>query len=235
MPLEKPNGDKEMEHKILNSQKSVFWQALLVTLLLFGVGIVVGIILENWRTSQIDQLLQQSNLDMADIKLQTDIYSSTDFNCGSAISENFRFAERIYSEAQLLDRYDSASTLTTDLQTRHYSYDLLRANLLLNSMVIREHCNNSYYEVVYFYRYNNQSLDTKAKQNTFSKLLFELKTREGSRVLLIPLAGDSDLASINILMDKYNIVDDELPVIVINGKKKITQLENIDDLMKNFD
>lgn len=219
---------------MFQSQKNVFWQALVFTILLIGLGIVFGILLENWRTANIDKLYQQSEIDLMDIKLQTDIYSTGFFNCKKAEEENINFAEKIYSEAQLLDKYEKASQFTDDIIARHKKYDILRANLLLNSIKIKGKCNSTYYDVVYMYKYNNPSIDVKAKQDTFSKLLTQLKEKEGYNVLLIPMSGDNDISSINLIKDMYNISDAQLPVIIINGKKKITSLETIDQLLKNF-
>lgn len=219
---------------MFKSPKNVFWQALLFTILLIGVGIVFGILLEDSRAANIDKMYQQSEIDLMDIKLQTEIYSAGFFNCQKAQEENINFADRIYTESQKLDRYEQASELTDDMIVRHKKYDILRANLLLNSLKIKEKCNSTYYDVVYMYKYNNPSLDVKAKQNTFSKLLIQLKEKKGSEILLIPIAGDNDISSINIIKDMYNINDDDLPLIIINGKKKITDLETIDQLMKNF-
>lgn len=219
---------------MFNSQKNVFWQALLVTILIFGVGIIFGIIIEDWRTSQIDSLYQKSELDLIDIKLQTDIYSIGNFNCSVAVGENINFANRIYEEASLLDRYEGASTLKNEIIDRHKKYDLLRANLLLNSIKIKNKCNSSYYEVLYVYKYNNPSFETEAKQNVFSKLLTELKIELGDKILLIPMSGDDNITSINLIKDQYGINDKELPIILIDRNIKITNLETIDDLMKNF-
>ena len=55
----------------MNSQKSTFWQALIITVLIFGVGVFLGVVLENWRTSKISDLYQKSELDLLDIKLQS--------------------------------------------------------------------------------------------------------------------------------------------------------------------
>lgn len=220
---------------MFNSQKNAFWQAFLATILIFGLGIVFGIILENWRTGKIDILYQQSELDLMDIRLQTEIYSSGYFDCNEAIEENIKFADKIYNEAKLLDRYESASEIKDDLSLRHKKYDILRANLLLNSIKIRQKCNSSYYEVVYFYKYNNKALDIQAKQNVFSKLLLQLKEKKGAEVLLIPVSGDSGLSSVNILMGMYGVSEDDLPMIIINGKIKITELETINDLIKIFE
>jgi hypothetical protein len=219
---------------MFNSQKHVFWQAFFVTLLIFAVGVFFGILLENSRTGKVDELYQKSEIDLLDIKLQTEIYFSGDFNCGAAIRENFNFAERIFSEASLMERFESASNLKEDLRLRHKKYDILRANLFLNSVKIKEKCNSSYSNVVYIYKYNNQTLDTKARQNVFSKLLKELKDRKGNQILLIPMAGDNDVVSIDLILDKFNVAKEELPVILIDEKIKITELETIEELEKYF-
>lgn len=220
---------------MFNSQKHVFWQTLIVTVFIFGVGIVFGIILENWRTGKIDELYQRSEISLLDIKLQSEIYSMGDFNCNTAINENFLFAERIYNEAKLLERYESASTISESLKSRHKKYDILRANLFINSLKIKEYCNVSYHDIVYIYRLNNQSIDTKARQNVFSRVLNDLKESRGSKVLLIPMAGDNDVVSINLIMDRFNLAKEELPLILIDGKYIIRDLETVEELQKYLD
>lgn len=228
-------GEKGSGDKMFQSQKHVFWQALLVTLVIFSLGIISGIFLENWRTNQMNFLAETSEISLLDIRLQSDIYSSGNFDCKFAIEENMKFADRIYNEAKELERYGRASILTEDLKASHKKYDLLRSILLLNSLKIKEKCNNSYYNVVYFYKYNNLDIDTKQKESVFSNLLEELKKRQGNKVLLIPIAVDNNLTSVDILMNKYGISNDELPVILINEKIKITELENINTLNKHFE
>ncbi|MAG02559.1 hypothetical protein CMI42_04435 [Candidatus Pacearchaeota archaeon] len=219
---------------MFNSQKHVFWQALLVTILIFSIGIISGIIIENWRTNKISDLYQQSELNLLDIKLQSEIYSLGSFNCDEAVRENIEFADKIFEEAKILDRYEKASRLTDSLLVEHKKYDLLRTTLLLNSIKIKETCNNNYYEVVYFYDYNDPSLDIKAKQKVFSRLLNELKSRKGSEILLIPIAGDNEISSINLLLNQFNVKESELPVILIDRKTKVTELQTIEDLLKYF-
>lgn len=219
---------------MFKSQKSVFWQALLVTIVIFGLGVSLGFVLENWRTSQIKDFSQQSEIDLLDIKIQNDIYSKNIFNCEVAIQENINFAEKTYEQAQILGRYEKASRLTEDLRLQHKKYDLLRTILWLNSIEIKEKCNASYYEVVYFYKYNSQDLALNAEQDIFSKLLLKLKEDKGSEVLLIPIAADNNITVVNLLLNKYNVSEKELPIILINREIKITKLENIEDLLKNF-
>jgi len=218
-----------------NSQKNAFWQALITTVLIFGIGVFLGVIIENWRTNQISDLYESSELNLLDIKLQTEIYSLGNFNCDKAVEENIAFADKIYEEAKQLERYEKANKLTQEnLVIQHKKYDLLRTTLFLNSIKIKNKCNNQYFEVVYFYDFNEPTYQLKAKQGVFSRLLEQLKEEKGGEILLIPIAGDTDITAITILLEKYNIKEDELPVILINRKTKITEIQTIEDLLKYF-
>jgi len=219
---------------MFKSQKNVFWEALIITIMIFVLGIFAGIILENWRVEEINFLFQKSEIDLLDIKLQSEIYSELNFNCEKAIEENVKFADKIYEEGKQLEKYEKASRLTDDLIIQHKRYNILRAMLLTNSIKIKEKCENDYYEVVYFYKYNNLGLDLKAKQGVFSRLLGEVKERKGYEVLLIPIAADNDISSINLFLDRYDVSMEDLPVIIINREVKIDELQDINDLMKYF-
>lgn len=217
---------------MFKSQKNVFWEALLVTLFIFGIGVLLGVILENWRTSEISDLYQRSEVELLDIRLQNEIYSKGGFDCEFAIQENLKFADKIYEEARILEKYENARKLTKNLIIQHKKYDLLRAMLFMNSIEIRQNCNSSYHNVIYFYLagYDNPRLDLKAKQQTFSKLLSELKQRQGENVLLIPIAANKDISSINILLNQYNISREDLPLILIDEEIKVTELQNVEGL-----
>ena len=213
---------------MFNSQKQVFWQALLVTILIFGLGIFTGLILENWRAGNVDALFQRSEIDLLDVKIQNQIYSQTNFNCTSAINENLYFADRVYNEAKILERYESASRLSDDIYFEHKKYDVLRTMVWLNSIELRKKCNTTYDEVIYLYNFQEENLNKKTQQAVFSNQLREIKEIKGSEILLIPIAGNLNISSVNLLMELYKIEEDKLPMIVINEKIKITQLKNID-------
>jgi len=217
---------------MFKSQKNVFWEALLVTIFIFGIGIFIGVVLENWRTAKISDLYQQSEIDFLDIKLQNEIYFGGNFNCEFAVNENMKFADRIYEEAKLLEKYENARRLTESLIVQHKKYDILRAMLFLNSVKLREKCGDFYDEIVYFYLpdYDNSRLDIKAKQQAFSRILEEIKQKKGESVLLIPIAANKDVSSINMILDMYNISKNELPIILINEKIKIIDLNDIKDI-----
>ena len=61
-------------------------------------------------------------------------------------------------------------------------------------------------------------------------LLVEIKEEYGSKVMLIPIAADNDLPSIELLIHKYGITN--LPVILIDENTKITEVEKKEDITK---
>lgn len=201
-------------------------------MIIFGIGIILGIVLENWRTSEIDELYKQSEIELLDIRAQTEIYSLGKFDCQAAIEENLLFADRIFKEAETLSRYEGAERLTENLILEHKKYDVLRGLLWINSINIKKRCKADYHNIVYIYEYNEPSIDTRAEQNVFSRVLSELKEKKGSEIILIPFAGDNNLSSINLLMKQYNVTKEEIPVILIDEEIKITELQSVEDIEK---
>lgn len=193
---------------------------------------MAGMFLEDFRNNKVSNIYQLTEVSLLDANLQSDIYSSINIDCDSAIKENIDFADKIYSEAKILDNYQKASILTGNLRLYHQKYDLLRARLLLNSLKIRDKCSSYYDELLYIYKYNTKSQDIIEKEAVFSKVLSDVKEKKGQDVLLIPIAGDTNSSAINLLMSKYNVSINDLPIIIINSKIKITELENKDQLMR---
>ncbi|MEK6914814.1 MAG: hypothetical protein AABW83_04140 [Nanoarchaeota archaeon] len=216
----------------MTNDKIAFWHAFVITLFIFLIGIFIGILLENWRSNQISNLYQQSELDLLDIKLQSEIYTFGEFDCKDAIEKNIDFADKIFEEAEIIGRYEYASKLTDNIRIQHKKYDLLRTNLLLNSIKIKEKCKNNYNEVVYFYKYNDPSINTKAKQEAFSKILEKIKDEKGHDLLLIPIAGDNNIIAVNLLLKNYDIK--ELPTILINRKIKVTDIKTAEEISSYF-
>jgi len=217
---------------LLESQKNVFWTALILTIFVFAGGILLGFMLENSRASQINSFYINSEIELADIKIQQDIYSFPEFDCATAINENINFADRVYEQAKLLEKYDKSSQISDSIKLEHKRYDVLRTLFWVNAIKLKEKCNAQYHDVVYLYDYNDVRLDIRAKQDVFSNLLDQVKAKQGNNVMLIPIAADNNVSSLNLLMSMYNISESELPVILIDEKIKITSLESAEDIEK---
>ena len=208
--------------------KHVFWEALVIAIFLFGSGIFIGYLIEINRTSEVLNLYQQTELDILDTKILDSMISLNNLDCEQFFNETVNFADRIYVEAQLLEKYEDSSQLTAGILHQHKKYDLLRAQLWVNSIRLKEICPKTFDTVVYFYEYNTKSLDLKSEQSVFSKKLSELKQEKGGSIIVIPIAGNLDINSINYLKTFYNI--SSYPTVIVNEKIKIDSIEGLNTL-----
>ena len=216
---------------ILKSQKHVFWQALIVALIFFNLGIFFGYMLERNRIQKIDAFYAESELNFLDIKAMSDTLD-LGVSCEVAIQSNLNFADKIYEEAKILQDYEEAARLSEALILRHKKYDLLRAQLWINSITLRKKCSGTFHNVVYLYQYANgePELDIKQEQEVLSRLLSDIKEKYGNKILLLPLSGDSDSQAIIMLSKNYNITS--LPTILIDETHKIESTEQAKDIEK---
>ncbi len=214
--------------KSKKAQKSVFWEALILTIFIFASGILVGYILEQNRVSKILTLYQESELNTLDLKIRENILSLGGIDCPSFLNETLKFADKIYGEAVLLDKYESASKLSEGIMIQHKKYDLLRAMLWTDTINFKAKCGGTFDTLIYFYEYKSDSMEIKSTQQVFSNKLSELKVKKGNNIILIPMAGNMNIGSIDYLKKEYNITS--LPAILVNEKQKIDSIEGLNTL-----
>ena len=212
------------------NQKYVFLQALIVTIIIFNVGVFLGYKLEGSRINQINDWYLEADMELLDQRIQTDAFDIIDFDCNAVIKENINFADNIFEKAKVIQRYEDANKINSDIILAHKRYDLLRTLFWINSMRIKEKCQANYHNIVYFYQYNNVPLEQDAKQAVFSNFLSKIKQEEGDKVMLIPIAADNNLSAVNLLLEKYEIK--ELPVVLIDEKTKLTDVQTLDDIRR---
>jgi hypothetical protein len=213
---------------MVKSQKWTFFYALVLTLVVFNFGIFMGYMLEQSRINKVNTWYLEAEMDLLDLEIQKDAFDLMDLNCDILVEENIKFADKIYESALVIEKYEKASRINSEIIFQHKRFDLLRTLLWINSIKIKESCNSSYHNVVYFYQYNEPSIEQKSKQRVFSNFLYEVKQERGGEIMLIPIAGDNNHPSINILLDKYNI--EEFPVILIDEKFKISDIEKLEEI-----
>ncbi len=202
--------------------KYAFLFALIFSLAIFSIGIFIGFSIENVRNNFAYQAYIASETNLLDARLQNYLLSNFPIeNCDLSVQKNIEFGNRIYREAEMLEEYEDANKISQTILSEHKKFDLLRALFWLNSMKIQEKCDSSIVNVVYFYKLNDVSLDERARQNVFSNLLYEIKQEYGDDIMLIPISGDNNLTSVEILMQNYDIT--ELPAVLVNEKIKISE------------
>lgn len=205
--------------------KSAFWQALLLSIFVFLLGLMLGFFLENSRANSVEINALNSEINLLDEQLRNDIFKSFDIGCSESIQSTFEFADKIFWEAQKLSGYDDASKFPDSLEIVHKRYDLLRMILWQDSIELRERCSGEFHIVVYFFEYGSDDINKKSLQLSFSRLLLDLKNKYPGDILLIPIAGNLELESVDLVLDKYDI--EKLPAVVVDEEVVVRELVNI--------
>ncbi|MGV8142349.1 MAG: hypothetical protein ACP5NS_01790 [Candidatus Pacearchaeota archaeon] len=214
-----------------NQNKHAFWQAFVFTVVVFGLGLILGFFLEGVQSDNIYNRLIASELNLLDDQLTQEIINDYNISCVKSRESLFAFADRIYSEAVEIEEIDSTGRLG-DLTVLHKRYDLLRTLLLKEARNLKSRCGEDFHIVTYFYLYNSEDIDTSSKQNYFSRVLFDLKESHPDTILLIPIASDTDLISVDALINALDI--HTYPTIVIDDAIFITEVPTLSDLEEHI-
>lgn len=208
--------------------KHVFWQALIVALVIFCSGLVLGIWFEENRVNKFKQFYYNSETELFDILLQENILSASNFSCSLIAINGIALADGIYEDARQLEKYDEANKITDDALQLHRKYDLLRTFLWESLSQHQKRCSSDFNIVVYLYQYKEPSVNLQARQAAMSKVLIDLKRKYGDKIILIPIAYDTDISSLDYLMVRYNL--SKKPVVFINQNFTISDLSSVEEL-----
>jgi len=204
----------------LTSKKHVFWQALFLTSLFFLLGLVLGVYFEQLRADNVNVEFYNSEVSLYDSFALGQILQDSSVPCPILKNDIAKFADRVYSEARQLEKYDESTDLTESVKTIHRKYDLLRTLLWINTINLKDkNPNCDLNTVVYLYTYDTQDVDLKARQLALSRVLGDLKNAEGDNIILIPIAVDQKIDSLDYLIWKYNV--DEFPAVIVNEENVI--------------
>tara|TARA_Y100000310_G_C20567950_1_gene756498 strand:- start:633 stop:1250 length:618 start_codon:yes stop_codon:yes gene_type:complete len=199
----------------------------MITVLIFGIGLIFGVYLEQQRSDDFNKLFFESESSLFDTLALVNLLDSKEISCSDLIAAEVVFADKIFEEALSLEKFDESNKLTDSLKSIHKKYDLLRTILWINSIDIKEKClgiNN----VVYLYEYSTENVNIKAKQNVLAKVLFDFKQEQGNNILLIPIAVDNDVVSLEYLVELYGI--ESFPAIIINEEHIIYEVSSTEEI-----
>ncbi len=212
----------------LSSKKRVFWEALILSVVVFLFGMLIGIAFESSKLTDINDYYIQSESSIMDafaLSAFTEIDLSS---CEVLKQSNIDFANNIYEEAILLEDYENAGKITDSMEIMHKKYDVLRTFLWINTIKTTDLCGRNYNTVVYLYISDSEELTQKATQKVWSRVLYDLKQEQGENVLLIPLAADKNLVSLDSILKTFDISN--YPAVIINEEVVITELSSVDEI-----
>lgn len=204
----------------------------MITIFIFGLGILLGVFIEDLRMGDISSKYLQSEINLLDLQILSEIINTENIDCEVAAQENIRFGDKIYEDALMLEKYETASRLKDNLIEQHRRYDLLRTVFWINSIELKDRCHDKFNTVVYLYKYQEDTPEEKQKQAVFSNFLQNIKSKYQEEIILIPIAIDLDLSSLNILIERYNITQ---TTILVNEDIKIDSIDALKNLEISLD
>ncbi len=212
----------------LGNPKNAFWEAFLIAIVVFVLGLLLGIAYENSNLNKIDDYYTQSEITMIDFLVLNSVIDIGESNCDFLEKSIFDFADRIYWESITLEKYEDSEQISDSMKLAHKKYDVLRTFLWVNSIDLNKRCESNFSTLVYLYEYESEDLTKRATNSVWSKIIFDLKQKKGDNVLLIPIAVDNKLNSLKSMTQKFNIT--EYPVLIINNEIVIDELKTIEDI-----
>ncbi|MBW6442225.1 hypothetical protein K0A97_00375 [Patescibacteria group bacterium] len=223
------------DYKSSKNSRSSFWQAFILTVLVFVGGILFGMFYEGNRFDKISDYYVNSEVFLMDsfaLTEITDLGLTEGINCEILINVNVEFADKIYSEALLLEKYDESQQLAKTLDLMHMKYDLLRTLLWINTLKIPQECTREKSVLIYLFERKSEDLTKKATNTVWSRILFDLKQEMGNELILIPIGVDSDITSLNTMLSRFEI--SEYPALVINEEEVLTEIQSVEELKNHL-
>src|SRR3989344_3256306 len=138
----------------------VFWEALIISLFIFALGIVLGVLMEDYRNQGIQLNYIHSETNLLDAQLFSQLLDER-FNCTQIIEKNIKFGNEIYEDAQQISNYEAASQFGEEIDEMHKRYDVLRTIFWINSIKIKDRCGEDFHTLVYLYDYLPEDLSEK--------------------------------------------------------------------------
>ena len=214
---------------MFGNKKNVFWEAFLIACVIFILGLLIGVFVESDRLQQINDYYSQAQVSLMDSMAMSNSFSNST-NCAIMINSSINFADSIYNQALLLEKYEDSGKISNSMIIAHSEYDLLRTVLWQNLITMKSKCSNQFNFIIYLYQYNPSNLNQKAMQSVWSNILADMKQKEGNNVILVPISVSSNLSSLNLLTSNFNITS--YPAVVINDKTTLYKLQSVNDIKK---
>src|SRR3989344_4406455 len=104
-----------MVYEIMKSKFRIFLESLIISVLILIIGFSLGLFIEANRTNKIVDYYKDYEIQALDLKLQNYYFQIMDkSSCEEAIEQNFIFADDIYTQGLVLEKYEEANQISDD-------------------------------------------------------------------------------------------------------------------------
>jgi len=211
--------------------KNSFWLALVFTIIIFLLGLTFGYFIEIYKADVSEEKILGSEIELLDYSTRAELYKNLNLSCEPRMDAILKNADEIYYNALELERYEDSAKFTTMLLLLHKRYDLLRASLWIDYNLVRKSCRQDVHVLLYLFEYKTEDVELKSMQGLYSRILSDMKSKHSDKIILLPVAMDLDLGSVDFIEKANNvsqapaiIIDDNL---VIQGRITFDELESI--------
>lgn len=208
-----------------------YFIALIITLLIFIPGLLLGMIMDNERTRSLQLQSEVQEMDFKSLQLNYlyITYLQNDNNSCAALKAALEGSIKDLSKSlDTLENYKKDAKLNErdfELLSRNYLLDNL--NYWLLSKKTKELCSYDTVNVLYFF---NSECDTCSEQGI---ILTYFKKKLGDRFLVFPINTDliEDESMVKILLSTYNVT--KYPSVVIEDEtySDVLNLEEVQEVI----
>jgi hypothetical protein len=216
-------------------KKYILLKAAIITVVIFSIGLFIGMWLDGQRYDEIKNEITNLNIDWNDARLQSLYYrtfsNQSDF-CQSALATNKKLAEKIFSRGEQLERYEEVNRFSSEVLEQKKIYALLHVQLWLNSVELKRECNANYSTIIYFYSHYAKG-EEEQDQDVQSSILIDSIHRCDGQLEVFPIPIDMDIQIIDLIIEQYGInsvpsllVNEDTPLNGVQSREVIENLIN---------
>jgi len=205
---------KKSTFRTISKDKYVI--AGILTLLIFSLGLTLGIVLEEQRYNKADEINQEQQANYISLQLQYLMLSTfqSQENCPVLFTTLKTTIDDLSGSLSQIIDYEKDNSLNSDdylLISRRYTLDNLRYWLLANEA--KESCDLDIVTVLYFYSDDCPSCPNQGTILTYFKKLL------GDSLLVFPINIDlhEDEPMVEVMMSLYNVT--KYPTLIIADQK----------------
>jgi hypothetical protein len=217
-------------------KKRRYIAALALTLLVFALGLLFGLVLDSQRATYIKSEANKQSIEYNSLQLQYQILNDITQNreCTPLLKTFESSVKNLESARIRLEQYQQSSTFNKDdfaLLGREYSLAQIRYFMLAKKT--QELCGNDVVTVLYFFADPKECPDCDSQ----SFILTYTKKLMGDKVLIFSFNANitDQEPSVLMLKDIYNV--SSFPTVIINEKKFVGAVSTdnvISEICKNF-
>lgn len=218
----------------MDDKMNIYVKALIPTVIIFLIGIMVGIWIDNFRVSEVRKSISESEINWNDAQLFNSYFRSLGLeSCELALEQNLAYNEKIYKRGLEVEKVLKTNTFSPETLQEWKRYNLLQTQFWLNSIELKKNCDFDYHNVVHLFRLSEESRIEEIDNRVQSTVLLDVKQKCGNKIMLIPLTTDLDLIVVDSIIRQYNITD--YPSIVIDEKTVLQGVISENELLDILD